>query len=103
MRRLPHAVLALAFLVTGLATCGDRTPGGGTAAVPDRDAAVRAALDTLGRLGAKDFIADSVVRHGDTVTVWTGPRVWMATDRPTTGVSLVGPLRVVAIEHVPGG
>ena len=73
------------------------------APIPDSATAVRTALDTLHRAGAKDWIADSLVRHGDTVAVWTGPRVWMATDRPMSVVTIVRPARIVAIRHILGG
>ena len=66
-------------------------------APPDSAAAVRVAIDTLTRTGATDWVADSIVRRGDTITVWAGPRIWMATDRPTTGVSIIAPARVVGI------
>lgn len=66
-------------------------------------AAVRAALDTLGRLGARDYVADSLVRRGDTLAVWASPRVWMATDEPHAVVDIVPPGRVVAVRHILGG
>jgi hypothetical protein len=72
-------------------------------AVADSAAAATAALDTLRRLGAKDYAVDSLVRRGDTVSVWTGPRVWMATDRPMSVVSVVAPARIVGIRHILGG
>ncbi len=91
-----------------LAGCPDNDAGRSDAtpvqaAPPDSATAVRAAIDTLTRTGAKDWVADSIARHGDTITVWTGPRVWMATDRPTTGVSVIAPARVVAIRRILGG
>ena len=70
---------------------------------PDSATAVRATLDTLGRLGARDLVIDSLARHGDTVTVWMGPPNRMITDRPATGVSVVRPARVVGVRLVPGG
>ena len=79
---------------------GERQP---PALLPDSATAVRTALDTLHRAGAKDWIADSLVRRGDPVAVWAGPRVWMATDRPMSVVTIVRPARVVAIRHIFGG
>ena len=98
---LAATALLLAACSGNEADPSDATPAQG--APPDSAAAVRAAIDTLTRTGAKDWVADSIARHGDTITVWTGPRVWMATDRPTTGVSVIAPARVVAIRHILGG
>jgi hypothetical protein len=93
-------------LIGALAACGPRpgTQEEGTGAPgPDSAAAARAALDTLGRLGARDYVADSLVRRGDTLAVWTSPRVWMATDEPHSAVDIVPPARVVAVRHILGG
>ena len=93
-------------LLAALAACGPRPSAqeAETAALgPDSAAAVRAALDTLGRLGALDYVADSLVRHGDTLAVWTSPREWMATDEPHSVVDIVPPARVVAVRHILGG
>jgi hypothetical protein len=69
----------------------------------DTAIASRIALDTLEKLRNKDMVADSTVRRGDTLAVWTGPRVWMATDRPMWVIDVVSPARVVGIRHIPGG
>ena len=69
----------------------------------DTAVAARIALDTLEKIGGKDMVADSTVRRGDTLAVWTGPRVWMATDRPMWVIDVVSPARVVGIRHIPGG
>ena len=74
-----------------------------TSSAPDSAAAATAGLDTLRRLGAKDYVVDSLVRRGDTAMVWAGPRVWMATDRPTSVVSVVAPARIVGIRQILGG
>ena len=110
-RRSADGVRRVAFLMAALCTlllaCGAKDEDAGEqqapAPVPDSATAVRAALDTLHRAGAKDWIADSLIRRGDTVAVWAGPRVWMATDRPMSVVSIVRPARVVAIRHIFGG
>jgi len=81
----------------------ERERAAATPAAPDSAAATTAALDTLRRLGAKDYVVDSLVRRGDTVNAWAGPRVWMATDRPMSVVSVVAPARIVGIRHIPGG
>jgi hypothetical protein len=73
------------------------------ATAPDSAAAATAALDTLRRLGGKDYVVDSLVHRADTATVWAGPRVWMATDRPMSAVSVVAPARIVGIRHIMGG
>ena len=99
--RVGFAVLALLGLAVGCANEGEHAVA--TFAAPDSAAAATAALDTLGRLGAKDYVFDSLVRRADTATVWAGPRVWMATDRPTSVVTVVAPARVVGIRHIPGG
>ena len=115
MTRARGGALALALALVSAGACGrsaSRAPataesataaGVATSALPDSAAAVRAALDTLTRTGARDYVADSLVRHGDTLTVWTGPRVWNATDRPMSAVSVVPPARVVAVRHIMGG
>jgi hypothetical protein len=105
-RFVPTLVLVPALL---LAACdagerpAARTAETATPALTDSAAAARVALDTLARLGMKDFIVDSLVASGDTVVVWAGPRNWMATDRPTSAVTVVRPARVVAVRHVYGG
>ena len=86
-------------LAGGCGNEGERAATAGTSAPPD-SAAATAALDTLSRLGAKDYVVDSLVRRADTATVWTGPRVWMATDRPTSVVTVVAPARVVSIRQI---
>ena len=83
--------------------CANERERAVTPAAVDSAAAATAALDTLGRLGAKDYTVDSLVRRADTVSVWTGPRVWMATDRPMSVVSVVAPARIVGIRHILGG
>ena len=102
-----RVALLAAVLHTLLPGCGptgdDASEQQPPAPVPDSATAVRIALDTLHRAGAKDWIADSLVRRGDTVAVWTGPRVWMATDRPMSVVTIVPPARVAAIRHIFGG
>ena len=112
MSRARGGALVLALAILGACERpAPRTPdtatataaGVATSALPDSAAAVRAALDTLTRTGARDYVADSVIRHGDTLTVWTGPRVWNATDRPMSAVSVVPPARVVAVRHIMGG
>jgi hypothetical protein len=105
MKPRPAMLAATALLLAGCAGHEADRPDTGPAqgAPPDSAAAVRAAIDTLTRTGANDWVADSIARHGDTITVWTGPRVWMATDRPTTGVSIIAPARIVAIRHILGG
>jgi hypothetical protein len=103
---LHRTVLMAAALLVPACACGELQRSDSSSAPPappDSAAAVRAAIDTLTRTGATEWIADSIVRHGDTITVWTGPRVWMATDRPTTGVSIIAPARVVGIRHIFGG
>ena len=98
-------VMALG-LVGALAACGPR-PGAQDAETdalgPDSAAAARAALDTLVRLGRRDYVADSLVRRGDTLAVWTSPSEWMATDEPHAVVDIVPPARVVAVRHILGG
>ena len=81
----------------------DRESAPVTPTTPDSVAAATTALDTLRRLGARDYVVDSLVRRADTVTVWAGPRVWMATDRPTSAVSVVAPGRIVSIRQILGG
>jgi hypothetical protein len=102
---LPPA-FALSILLGLLVACAPPEPGAASSASSaalDRAAAARVALDTLsGRWRAAQMI-DSVVWRGDTAEVWIGPRDWMATDRPTTAVSILPPSRVVAVRHVPGG
>jgi hypothetical protein len=93
-----------ALAVLGLAGCaGERSAASTKPAAPDSAAAATAALDTLRRLGTKDYVVDSLVRRGDTAFVWAGPRVWMATDRPTSVVSVVAPARIVGVRHIFGG
>jgi len=105
LRFVPTLVLVPTLL---LAACdaGERPaarPAETTTPAPTDSAAARAALDTLARLGMKDFIVDSLVASGDTAVVWAGPRNWMATDRPTSAVTVARPARVIAIRHVYGG
>ena len=102
MRATRHRTGCAAVALLGLA-CSRADERGRTLAAPDSAAAATAALDTLRRLGATDYVVDSLVRRGDTATVWAGPRVWMATDRPTSGVSVVAPARVVGVRDVLGG
>jgi hypothetical protein len=108
-RRLVKAAILRAVCaslsLSGLACEGtdERASAVPSATPPDSAAAARAALDTLRRLGVTDYVVDSLVRRGDTATVWAGPRIWMATDRPTTAVSLVAPARVVGVREVLGG
>ena len=94
-------------MLTSLGLAGgcakERERAAATPTPPDSATAATAALDTLRRLGAKDYVLDSLVRRADTATAWTGPRVWMATDRPTSVVSVVAPARIVGIRHIPGG
>jgi len=99
--RIGFAVLTLLGLAGGCANEGERAAA--TPTMPDSVAAATAALDTLGRLGAKDYVVDSLVRRADTATVWAGPRVWMATDRPTSVVTVVAPARIVGIRQILGG
>ena len=106
----PRQVAALAcaavFLLAGCdATDRQAVDTAATAgpARPDSAGAAAAALDTLARLGMTDFVVDSLVRRGDTAVVWAGPRRWMATDRPTSAVSVTPPARVAAVRHVYGG
>ena len=80
-----------------------RESGAPALTVPDSAATATAALDTLRRLGAKDYVVDSLVRRGDTAMVWVGPRVWMATDRPTSVVSVIAPAHIVAVRQIFGG
>ena len=94
-------VLTLLGVADGCANERERTAA--APAAPDSSAAATAALDTLGRLGAKDYVVDSLVRRADTAIVWTGPRVWMATDRPTSAISIVAPARIVGIRQILGG
>ena len=101
--RVGFAVLTLVGLAGGCANEGERAATPGMSAPPDSAAAATAAMDTLRRLGAKDYVVDSLVRRADTATIWAGPRVWMATDRPTSVVTVVAPARVVGIRHIPGG
>jgi hypothetical protein len=105
MTRSAATIIRLAAGMSTLFGC-DRAerPVTDTAATrPDSTALATAALDTLRRLGAKDYVVDSIARSGDTSIVWCGPRVWMATDRPTSAVSVVAPMRVVGVRHVMGG
>ena len=97
--------LTIAVVVLSAATCGQKDSSGASAAnmLPDSASALRTALDTLRSLGAVDYVADSLVRDGDSITVWAGPRVWMATDRPTSAIALNRLGRVVRIRHVSGG
>ena len=92
-------------MLLGLAggCANERERAATTPTAPDSAAAATAALDTLGRLGVKDYVVDSLVRRADTATVWAGPRVWMATDRPTSVVTVVTPARVVGIRQILGG
>jgi hypothetical protein len=99
--RLGFAALAILVLAQGCAN--DRGTGSATPVTPDSAAAVVTALDTLRRLGAKDYVVDSLVRRGDTAIVWAGPRNWMATDRPTSAVSVLKPTRVVGVRQIMGG
>jgi len=94
-------VLALLGIAGACTNEGERAVA--TSAAPDSSAAATAALDTLSRLGARDYVVDSLVRRADTATVWAGPRVWMATDRPTSAVSIVAPARIVGIRQILGG
>jgi hypothetical protein len=94
-------VLTLLGVAGACANEGERTVA--TPAAPDSSAAATAALDTLRRLGVGDYVVDSLVRRADTATVWAGPRVWMATDRPTSAVSIVAPTRIVGIRQILGG
>src|SRR4051794_33681928 len=87
----------LTFLGVVGGCANEREPAPGTPTAPDRAAAALSALDTLRRLGARDYVVDSLVWRADTATVWAGPRVWMATDRPTSAVSVVPPARIVGI------
>jgi len=102
-RKLRIGFTALALLGVASACANERERAAPTLTVPDSAAAATAALDTLRRLGAKDYVIDSLVRHGDTATVWAGPRVWMATDRPTSVVSVVAPARIIAVRQIFGG
>ena len=104
MRRVGHAwhVVVLTLLV-GCSDADRRTDATDQPQLPDSATAVRAALDSLRRAGARDLVVDSVARRGDTLTVWLGPPNLMVTDRPATGVSMVPPARIVAIRLVPGG
>ena len=95
--RVGFIVFTLLGLASGCANERER------AAAPDSATAATAALDTLRRLGASDYVIDSLVRRADTATVWVGPRVWMATDRPTSVVSVVAPARIVGIRQILGG
>ena len=99
--RIRLTALALVVVAGGCST--ERERSAATPAVPDSAAAATAALDTLRRLGANDYVVDSLVRRADTATVWAGPRVWMATDRPTSVVTVVAPARVIAIRQILGG
>jgi hypothetical protein len=99
--RVGFTVLTLLGLAGGCANEGERAVA--TPTMPDSAAAATAALDTLGRLGAKDYVVDSLVRRADTATIWAGPRVWMATDRPTSVVTVVAPARIVGIRQILGG
>lgn len=99
--RIRFTALSLLGLAVGCAD--ERARIATTPTIPDSAAAATAALDTLRGLGAKDYVVDSLVRRADTATVWAGPRVWMATDRPTSAVTVVRPARVVAVRHVYGG
>ncbi|HKP14521.1 MAG TPA: hypothetical protein VJT85_00585 [Gemmatimonadaceae bacterium] len=99
--RVGFTVLTLLALAGGCAKEHERVAATPTA--PDSAAAATAALDTLQRLGAKDYVVDSLVRRADTAIVWTGPRVWMATDRPTSVVSIVAPARIVGVRQILGG
>ena len=99
--RVGFTVLTLLALASGCAKEQERAAA--TPAAPDSAAAASAALDTLLRLGAKDYVVDSLVRRADTAIVWTGPRVWMATDRPTSVVSVVAPARIVGVRQILGG
>jgi len=103
IRRAGFAMVATGMLLLACDAKDEASEQPPPALVPDSATAVRTALDTLHRAGAKDWIADSLVRRGDTVAVWAGPRVWMATDRPMSVVSIVRPARVVAIRHIFGG
>ena len=99
-----RVLVALAVPLIGLAGCApEDAPAPRSPAAPDSTAAAVLSLDTLRRLGAKDYVVDSLVRHGDTAIVWTGPREWMATDRPTTAVYVVPPGRVAVLRHILGG
>ena len=99
--RTAFTLLTLLGIVGGCANERERAAAAPVA--PDSAAAATAALDTLRQLGAKDYAIDSLVRRNDTATVWAGPRVWMATDRPTSVVSVVAPARIVGIRHILGG
>jgi hypothetical protein len=99
--RIRLTVLALLGLAGGCAN--ERQRATTTTPALDSAAVATAALDTLRRLGAKDYVVDSLVRRADTATVWAGPRVWMATDRPMSVVSVVAPARIVGIRRILGG
>lgn len=103
VRILRRSIAAIATIGLACGGAGEREPASAAPAVPDSAAAARAALDTLGRLGAVDYVVDSLVLRGDTSTVWAGPRVWRATDRPTSAVSVVAPARVVGVRQILGG
>jgi hypothetical protein len=98
--RIRFTAIALLGVAAGCANERERVA---TTTAPDSAAAVAAALDTLRRLGAKDYVVDSLVRRADTVIVWAGPRVWMATDRPTSAVSVMAPARIVGVRQIFGG
>jgi hypothetical protein len=95
--------VGLTILGFGGGCARERGRSPGTSTAPDSAAAAISALDTLRRLGARDYVVDSLVRRADTATVWAGPRVWMATDRPTSAVSVVAPARIVGIRQILGG
>ena len=99
--RIGFTVLTLLGLAGGCAS--ERERAAASSPAPDSAAAATAALDTLRRLGAKDYVVDSLVRRADTAIVWAGPRVWMATDRPTSVVSVVAPARIVGVRQILGG
>jgi hypothetical protein len=99
--RIGITALTLLGVVVGCAN--EREHSAATSNGPDSAAVATAALDTLRRLGAKDYVVDSLVRRADTAIVWAGPRVWMATDRPTSVVSAVAPARIVGLRHILGG
>ena len=105
-RCLPSTRMALTLLtMLGLAAgcASERERATAMPQAPDSVTAATVALDTLRRLGAKEYVVDSLVRRADTAFIWVGPRVWMATDRPTSVVSVMVPGRVVGVRHILGG
>ena len=107
MRLRLHPFIALVTLLVALAACtltrDAPADSGSTAAGGDSAAAVRLAFDSLTQRWRQAQLVDSVSWRHDTADVWIGPREWLATDRPTTVVTVLLPRRIIAVRHIFGG